>query len=135
MSAVANCGGIVGGISQDQFNVAISNCYNVGNITAGKQNPGGILGATTDNHDDEFIEKQNLKNNFYLAGTATGGIYGKDWETKAEAREEEAFKQDKDVETSVTYLLNEGNGENSRVWLRDDSINNGLPYLQEIEPK
>lgn len=135
MSAVANCGGIVGGISQDQFNVAISNCYNVGNITVGKQNPGGILGATTDNHDDEFIEKQNLKNNFYLAGTATGGIYGKDWETKAEAREEEAFKQDKDVETSVTYLLNEGNGENSRVWLRDDSINNGLPYLQEIEPK
>ena len=67
---------LAGGIAGVTHNATIENSYNIGNVTAGN-GVGSISGDGSSN---------NVKQCYYLKGTAEGGIYGADTEGSAEAK-------------------------------------------------
>lgn len=67
---------LAGGIAGVTHNATIENSYNIGNVTAGN-GVGSISGDGSSN---------NVKQCYYLKGTAEGGIMGADTEGSAEAK-------------------------------------------------
>ena len=93
----------VGGVcGNNQLHCTIKSCYNTGSVHGiGDSAVGGVCGygygCTT--------------NCYYLSGTATGGIKGKDVSGSAEKKSIEQFKSGE-----VTYLLAEGKVFDEQAW-------------------
>lgn len=110
-------GGISGG-NNDTF--SIKNSYNFTNLQGlNARNIGGILG-------DDY---QICSNCYYLKGTATGGIDGKDIEGQAMPLEASEMPSVLSVLMTDNEQV-EWNGQMVDVWKEDtNNINNGYPIL------
>ena len=111
----------VGGIAAAGNSTSITNCYNMGKIKEGASQIGGILGLLQNG--------VSLNNNYYLEGTAEGGIEGKDVEGQAMPLPES------EMPSVISVLMTDNeqveyNGQMVDVWKEDtNNINNGYPIL------
>ena len=99
---------LAGGIAGVTHNATIENSYNIGNVTAGN-GVGSISGDGSSN---------NVKQCYYLKGTAEGGIMGTDTEGSAEAKTGTFMKS-----SEFVNLLGSSN------WKLVAGKNNGYPVL------
>ena len=111
VSGSSRAGGIVG---QNYGN--IKDCYNIGKIS-GDSEFGSIVGYHSGGG--------KIVNCYYLSGTASGGVNGKDNGTAAKTEKE--FKNG-----SVTYLLQSGQSE--QVWGQRLGVDN-YPALTGVYDK
>ena len=93
----------VGGVcGNNQLHCTIKSCYNTGSVHGiGDSAVGGVCG----------YGYGGTTNCYYLSGTATGGIKGKDVSGSAEKKSIEQFKSGE-----VTYLLAEGKVFDEQAW-------------------
>ena len=104
----------------DDTSCVIQNCYNIGRIESLLENGiGSIVG----------VNKNDVKNTYYLLGTAIGGINSTDVPGQAEVRSAEFMKS--------KYFVKELGEEN---WKIAPGVNDGYPVLswlagEKIEPE
>ena len=99
-SVEANTQNHAGGIAGYSADGTISNCFNTGLVIANQGNVGAIEG---------FGGSGVKQNNYYLTGTAPGGINSEDTKGAAEALTEQQFEGG-----LAAYLLNQG--QETAVW-------------------
>ena len=122
MNIPPGVGGIVGTNEAiyDDTSCVIQNCYNIGRIESLLENGiGSIVG----------VNKNDVKNTYYLLGTAIGGINSTDVAGQAEVRSAEFMKS--------KYFVKELGEEN---WKIASGVNDGYPILtwqvgEKIEPE
>ena len=112
-------GGIVGSTQ-----ASIKNSYNKGIISGTSDSQiGGIVGNYYE------ISDNGIENNYYLKGTAKGGLGNKDIEGKAMPLEESEMPSVMEVVSTGNEQV-EYNGEMVDIWKEDvNNINNGYPIL------
>ena len=95
-SGIVNGGSYVGGVCGYNIGGTISNCYNSGTVN-GNGYIGGVCG---------YNYSGTISNNYYMEGTATGGINGNNVSGQAEVKTAEQF-----ASGEVCWLLNEEQSE------------------------
>ncbi|OYP64809.1 GLUG motif-containing protein [Prevotella sp. P2-180] len=141
------CGGgnNVGGVCSESYGGTVTNCYNAGAVSgtdnyvgglcgnnyygtitysfnrgqvSGVSNVGGICGLDSEG---------NIKNCYYLSGTANSGIGFENDGVKTESKTEEQF-----ADGEVCYMLNgyrsAGTAENPLIWYQNLSAEGGDAY-------
>ena len=88
---------LVGGVVGRALGGTVENCYNRGAVS-GRYSVGGVIGGSS---------SKNNRNNYYLVGTAKGGIGGTDISGQAEAKTATQFESGE-----LVILLGEAFGQN-----------------------